>query len=68
MVSKKVNLVHDLLIDPGHCQVPLRVSLHRFKRFSRQIDRDLVKLVARWAHTAAPGATGCRAGRGHGVL
>jgi hypothetical protein len=33
---------------------PLKIHLKRFKRFDRQMDRQLRKLMARWQHTAAP--------------
>jgi len=56
MVSKNVNLVHDLLTDPAHSQTPVRVPMHRFQEFTRQFDRDLDKLVAQWIHQAAPQA------------
>jgi len=42
-------------VDPA--DVPLRVSAHSYREFSRWMDRELAKLVARWAHTAAPNAS-----------
>ena len=40
-----------------HWDVPVRVGLRPYVRFSLNMSRELEKLVARWAHTAAPNAT-----------
>ena len=36
--------------------LPVQVEYGSFQQFSRRIDRQLVELVERWAHTAAPNA------------
>lgn len=40
--------------DPG--DVPVQVEYHSFRQFSRSMDRQLARLVERWAHAAAPNA------------
>ena len=40
--------------DHGHA--PVEFGGHSYGRFSRWLDHQLAKLVARWTHTAAPGA------------
>ena len=41
-----------------HWDVPVRVALQPYLRFSRRLDGQLRRLVARWAYTAAPCARG----------
>ena len=36
--------------------VPVKVACRSYRRFSHSLDRQLAKLVARWAHLAAPRA------------
>ncbi len=36
--------------------VPVRLPRESFREFSRRIDEQLARLVAQWAHTAAPAA------------
>jgi hypothetical protein len=43
--------------------VPLRVAYASYLQFDRWLDDELVKLVARWAHAAAPNAFGSRKNR-----
>jgi hypothetical protein len=38
------------------CDTPLGVKPRSFYKFSRSIDRQLAKLVLKWAHWAAPNA------------
>jgi hypothetical protein len=44
----------DVLIGRNHWDVPVRVELRAYLRFGRRMDRQLRRLVLRWAHTAAP--------------
>ena len=37
--------------------VAMRVGAPAYQQFSRQIDRELEALVARWVHAAAPNAS-----------
>lgn len=41
-----------------HWDVPVRVELKVYLRFSRRMDGQLRRLVGRWAHAAAPRARG----------
>ena len=61
MKSKKSESVHYVSMGRHHWDVPLKVELRNFKRFTRRLDRQLRKLVDRWTATAAPAAI--RAGR-----
>jgi hypothetical protein len=38
----------------GPSDVPVKVGRGPYRRFSRWIEEELLQLVARWAHTAAP--------------
>ncbi len=38
--------------------VPVRVELRAYLRFNRRMDRQLRRLVVRWAHAASPWARG----------
>jgi len=38
-----------------YSEMPLKVTGRSYRRFSRWLDAGLERLVARWAHTAAPG-------------
>jgi len=49
-------VVQAVAIARNHWDVPVRVALRPYVRFSLNMSRDLDKLVARWAHTAAPNA------------
>jgi len=39
------------------CDAPVRVSGRSYAEFNSWMDRQLAKLVARWAHLAAPNAS-----------
>lgn len=60
MKSNKVDLARAVLIARGHWDVPVRVGLHSYMRFSRWLDGELRTLVDRWAHSAAPNASAVR--------
>ena len=57
MKSEKQDVARALLIARDYWDVPVRVRLRPYVEFIRQLDGELEKLVARWAHTAAPGAS-----------
>jgi hypothetical protein len=58
MRNQREDLARALLIARDHWDVPVRVRLQPYVHFIGRLDEDLEKLVARWAHTAAPGAGG----------
>ena len=60
MKTKAQDLARALLIARDCWDVPVRVRLEPYVEFIRRLDGELEELVARWAHTAAPGATGRR--------
>ena len=60
MKSEKQDFARALLIARDYWDVPVRVRLGPYVRFIRRLDDELEKLVARWAHTAAPNAPGRR--------
>ena len=41
-----------------HGEVPLKVARRSYLRFTRWVDGELERLVARWVHAAAPSALG----------
>jgi hypothetical protein len=51
-------IVDDVLIGRDHWDVPVRVEVRAYMRFSRRLDMQLRRLVVRWAHAAAPRARG----------
>ena len=57
MKSEKLDFSRAVLVARDNWEVPVRVRLRRFVRFNRRMDHQLSKLVARWIHTAAPGAS-----------
>jgi hypothetical protein len=59
--SEKSESQHYVAMGRRHWDVPLQVERRNYKRFARRLDRQLRKLVERWADTAAPAAI--RAGR-----
>jgi hypothetical protein len=64
MSNFKQHIVVDgVLIGREHWDVPVRVDLRSFLRFSRRLDSQLRRLVVRWAHTASPSARGVPATR-----
>ena len=54
MSSDKLIADEGVLIGRHHWDVPVRVELRSYLRFSRRMDIQLRRLVARWAHTASP--------------
>jgi hypothetical protein len=60
MRREEHDLARALLIARDYWDVPVRVRLRPYVHFIRQLDEDLEKLVAQWAHTAAPNALGWR--------
>lgn len=40
-----------------HADVPVQVDARSYRQFTRWLDRELDRLVARWAHRAVPNAT-----------
>jgi hypothetical protein len=54
MESNHAQRTHYMPVGRNFWDEPLRIHLKRFKRFDRQMDRELRRLVDRWAHTAAP--------------
>lgn len=56
MKSEKYNRCLDRREADDPIDVPVRVATRSYREFSRWMDRELAKLVARWAHTAAPNA------------
>ncbi|HUT11413.1 MAG TPA: hypothetical protein VMY42_13010 [Thermoguttaceae bacterium] len=57
MKSQKQDFARNVLISRRHWDIPLRVGLRPYFRFTCWLDEELRGLVARWAHTAAPNAT-----------
>ena len=53
----------EVLIGRDHWDVPVRVELRAYLRFSRRLDGKLRRLVVRWAHAASPSARGVPATR-----
>ena len=58
MKSEKLDPAWDILVARDHWDVPIRVSMLAYVRFSRRLDRQLAGLVAQWARMAAPNASG----------
>ena len=48
--------VYHVTVGTQHWDTPLTLPARRFKRFERQMDRRLAKLVSRWIGQAAPKA------------
>ena len=63
MSNHKLLVVDGVLIGREHWDVPVRVELRSFLRFSRRMDCQLRRLVVRWAHAASPNARGVPAAR-----
>ena len=40
-----------------YADVPVNVDRESYRRFTRWLDRELDRLVGRWAHQAVPNAT-----------
>jgi hypothetical protein len=47
--------------------VPVKVAYDSYLQFDRSLDDQLIKLVIRWAHTAAPNAQRTLMGRERGA-
>jgi hypothetical protein len=58
MSHNKSTADDELLMGRNHWDVPLRVELRRFLRFSRRMDVQLRRLVIRWGHAATPESRG----------
>ena len=56
MSNHRAIVVDGVLLGREHWDVPVRVELRSFLRFSRRIDSELRRLVVRWAHAASPTA------------
>jgi hypothetical protein len=57
-------VINGVLVGCDYWDVPVRVEVKAFLRFSRRIDSQLRRLVVRWAHAAPPSARGVPATRG----
>ena len=60
MKSKKLDYARDVMIARHHWDVPVRVGLRPYVQFTRWMEGELEKLVAQWAHAAAPNTMGRR--------
>ncbi|MBN2477061.1 MAG: hypothetical protein JXB62_20810 [Pirellulales bacterium] len=60
MKSEKANAAQDVMIARHHWDVPVRVGLQPYVQFVHRLDAELEKLVAKWAHTAAPNTMALR--------
>lgn len=54
MNNDKVTGGDGVLVGRNHWDVPVRVELRAYVRFSRGLDSQLRRLVVRWSHTAPP--------------
>ena len=63
MSNEKLTTGENVLIGRDHWDVPVRVELRAYLRFSRRMDMQLRRLVVRWVHTAPPSARGVPANR-----
>ncbi len=55
-MSNKLIANEGVLIRRDHWDVPVRVELRAYLRFSRRMDQQLQKLFVRWSHAASPEA------------
>jgi len=58
MSNDKLTADDGVLIGRNHWDVPVRVELRAYLRFTRRLDNQLRRLVVRWAHAASPKARG----------
>ena len=58
MSNNKLFAGEGVLIGRDHWDVPVRVELRAYMRFSRRLDSQLRRLVIRWGHVASPWARG----------
>ena len=54
MKSQHLDVDENVLIGHNQWAEPVRVGLQSYMRFNRRMDLQLRRLVARWAHAAAP--------------
>ena len=62
MKGQKTSFARSVQFDRVRWNVPLPVAMRSYVRFSRWMDDELEKLVARWSHAAAPNASPRRRG------
>jgi hypothetical protein len=60
MKGEKQDLSRAVLIARGLWDVPVRVRLGPYMQLCCRLDGELSRLVARWAHAAAPNAVRLR--------
>jgi hypothetical protein len=58
MNNRKLIVVRGVLVGTNYWDVPIRVDVRAYLRFSRWLDGRLRRLVVRWAHVAPPSARG----------
>jgi hypothetical protein len=58
MSNQNLTVGQRVAIGRKHWDVPVRVALQPYLRFSHRLDGQLRRLVASWAYTAAPCARG----------
>lgn len=58
MSNDKLTTGENVLIGRDHWDVPVRVELRAYLKFSRRMDLQLRRLVVRWAHAASPSSRG----------
>ena len=63
MSNQKLITGENVWIGRDHWDVPVRVELQAYLRFSRRMDLQLRRLVVRWAHAASPSSRGLPANR-----
>jgi hypothetical protein len=63
MNNQQSIVINGVLVGCNYWDVPVRVEVKAFLRFSRRMDNQLRRLVVRWAHAASPSARGVPAAR-----
>jgi hypothetical protein len=58
MSKRRLIVANGVLIGRDYWEIPIRVDLRTYLRFSRQLDRQLRRLTVRWTHAASPIARG----------
>ena len=58
MNNQKLIVVDGVVIGREHWDVPVRVDVRSYLRFSRHMDSQLRRLVVGWLHAASPWARG----------
>jgi hypothetical protein len=51
-------VANSVLIGRDYWELPIRVDLRAFLRYSRRLDVQLRRLTVRWAHAASPCSRG----------